>query len=92
MATRIRAAGRAILAPIAPGTVQAMVDSPLEIRHVFGSYVGYSRAIHIFRAPVSTRTMSSRFSAARVSATILAGAKGKRSSWPPRSSSAASSA
>ena len=57
-----------------------MVDRPLEIRQVLGSYVGYSRAIHIFSAPVSTSTMSSRRSAALVSATIRAGASGNRSS------------
>ena len=68
VATSTRRSGRAIFAPIAPGTVQAMVDRPLEIRQVFGSYVGYSRAIHIFSAPVSTSTMSSRRSAALVSA------------------------
>ena len=37
VATSTRASGRAIFAPIAPGTVQAMVDRPLEIRQVFGS-------------------------------------------------------
>ena len=37
VATSTRASGRAILAPIAPGTVQAMVDRPLEIRQVLGS-------------------------------------------------------
>ena len=40
MATSTFASGRAILAAIAPGSVQAIVESPLEIRHVFGSYVG----------------------------------------------------
>ena len=48
--------------------------------------------MHIFRAPVSTSTMSSRRSAARVSATILAGASGNRSSRWPRASSPASKA
>ena len=37
VATSTRQSGRAILAPTAPGTVQAMVDRPLEIRQVFGS-------------------------------------------------------
>ena len=37
VATSTRRSGRAIFAPIAPGTVQAMVDRPLEIRQVFGS-------------------------------------------------------
>src|ERR1039457_2807870 len=92
VATRTRESGLAIFAPIAPGTVQAIVDRPLEIRQVFGSYVGYRRAIHIFSAPVSTSTMSSRRSAARVSATIRAGASGNRSSPWPRASSLASGA
>ena len=37
VATRTLASGQAIFAAIAPGTVQAIVDSPLEIRQVFGS-------------------------------------------------------
>ena len=37
VATSTFASGRAILAPIAPGTVQAMVDRPLEIRQVLGA-------------------------------------------------------
>ena len=43
----------------APGSENAIVASPLEIRQVLGRYVGYRRAIHIFTAPVSHRTMSS---------------------------------
>ena len=37
VATSTLAPGRAILAPMAPGTVQAMVDRPLEIRQVLGA-------------------------------------------------------
>jgi hypothetical protein len=37
VATRILESGLAIFAPIAPGTVQAIVDRPLEIRQVSGS-------------------------------------------------------
>jgi hypothetical protein len=37
VATSTLASGRAILAPMAPGRVQAMVDRPLEIRQVLGS-------------------------------------------------------
>ena len=40
VATSTRESGRAIFAAIAPGTVHAIVDSPFEIRHVFGSNVG----------------------------------------------------
>ena len=37
VATSTRTSGRAIFAPIAPGSVQAIVDRPFEIRHVVGS-------------------------------------------------------
>src|ERR1700733_3143427 len=56
VATSTFASGLAIFAPTAPGTVHPIVDSPLEIRHVLGAYVGKSRAIHIFSAPLFTHT------------------------------------
>ncbi|WP_262379591.1 hypothetical protein [Nonomuraea sp. PA05] len=64
------------MAASAPGTENPIDDSPLETSMVFGSYVGYMRAIHIFTAPVSARTMSSRPMAARMSATTRRGDSG----------------
>src|ERR1700722_12205850 len=76
--------GPASLAAMAPGKAKAMVDSPLDSRQVLGSYVGYRRAIHIFTAPVSARTISERSRAARISDTIRWGRSGKLSSAAPR--------
>ena len=54
-------------APTAPGRVQAIVERLLSIMQVFGCIVGYNLAIHIFKAPVSTRTVVPSGTALRVS-------------------------
>ena len=87
MAATTRRSGCTSLAAIAPGSENAIVARPLEIRQVLGRYVGYSRAIHIFTAPVSHSTMSSSPSACADVGTMRAGANGNASSAAPRSSS-----